>query len=528
MEFEPVDATSVQRLLSNAACKSSELDPVPTWVIQKYAVELSPFISALFNASMRLGVFPASQKLASVTPVLKKASLDSLDLSNYRPISNLTFLSKLLERAVYEQIIGYFDSHHLLPETQSAYRKNRSTETATIKVMSDAYQAADAGLVTLLGLLDLSAVFDTVDHQILLNGSNMTTASQDESSSGFNPTSRAALNSSDQRHYFPDNDSHFRCPSRFRPRSDPVHSLFRRGHQHRRAPWSQGSCFADDLQVYGHVAQDDTSSLVGRMVSCIEHVKTWMTSNRLQLNPSKTELIWLGSSHRLHHCPADKVRISDADIQPAESVRDLGILIDSAMRLTTQVNHLVGVCFFHLRQIRIIRRSLSTNAAHSLVRALIHARVDYCNGLLASCLKYLTEKLQSVLRAAARLVLQLPYRSSVTDLMHRQLHWLDIRSRVRFKIGLLVFKCLHGLAPWYLSDYCVPVPVLSTRSSLRSAWFQERLLIVSRTRTKTISPRGFFHASPAVWNSLPDDLRNPELSIGCFRNKLKTFLFSQI
>ena len=169
VEFEPIDAISVQRLLSKAACKSSELDPVPTWVIQKYAVELSPFISALFNASMRLGVFPASQKLASVTPVLKKASLDPLDLSNYRPISNLTFLSKLLERAVYEQIIGYFDSHHLLPETQSAYRKNRSTETATIKVMSDAYQAADAGLVTLLGLLDLSATFDTVDHQILLN-----------------------------------------------------------------------------------------------------------------------------------------------------------------------------------------------------------------------------------------------------------------------------------------------------------------------------------------------------------------------
>ena len=144
------------------------LDPAPTWVIQKYAVELSPFISALFNASMRLGVFPASQKLASVTPILKKASLDPLDLGNYRPISNLTFLSELLERAAYEQIIEYLDSNHLLPEMQSAYRKNRSTETATIKVMSDAYQAADAGLVTLLGLLDLSAAFDTVDHQILL------------------------------------------------------------------------------------------------------------------------------------------------------------------------------------------------------------------------------------------------------------------------------------------------------------------------------------------------------------------------
>ena len=255
--------------------------------------------------------------------------------------------------------------------------------------------------------------------------------------------------------------------------------------------------FVDDLQVYGHVAQDDTSALVVRMVACIEHVKSWMSSNRLRLSPSKTELIWLGSSRRLQHCPAGKVRISDADIQPAESVRDLGVLIDSAMTLTTHVHHLVGVCFFQLRQIRIIRRSLTTDAAHSLVRALIHARVDYCNGLLVSCPKYLTDKLQSVLRAAARLVLQLPYRSSVADIMHRQLHWLDIQSRVRFKIDLLVYKCLNGLAPQYLSDFCVSVPISSTRLTLRSARLQERFLIVPRMRTKTIGPHGFFHASPA-------------------------------
>ena len=201
------------------------------------------------------------------------------------------------------------------------------------------------------------------------------------------------------------------------------------------------------------------------------------------------------------------------------------------MTLTTHVNHLVGVCFFHLRQIRIIRRSLSTDAAHSLVRATIHVHVDYCNGLQASCRKYLTDKLQRVLRAAMRLVLQLSYRSSVTDLMHRQLHWLDIRSQVRFEIDLLIFKCLHGLAPRHLSlttgHRCLYRP-LAPPCVVRLARFQERLVIVPRTRTKTISPHDFFHASPAIWNSLPDDLRDPELSIGCFKNKLKTFLFSQI
>jgi len=167
--------------------------------------------------------------------------------------------------------------------------------------------------------------------------------------------------------------------------------------------------------------------------------------------------------------------------------------------------------------IRIIRRSLTTDAAHSLVRALIHAHVDYCNRLLISCQKYLTDKLQSI-SYAARLVLQLPCRSSVTKIMHRQLHWLDIQSRVRFKISLLVYKCLHVLAPQYLSDYCVLVPISSTNLTLCSARLQERLLIVPQTRTKTIGSRGFFHASPALWNSLADDLHDPELSTGCFRN----------
>ena len=125
--------TTPHRQRSEQIC---ELDPVPSWVIQKFADELLPFVAALFNASMSSGSFSTTQKTASITPILKKATLDLYDLSNYRPISNLTFLSKLLERAAYEQIVGYLDRFQLLPELQSAYRKYRSTETATIKVKS--------------------------------------------------------------------------------------------------------------------------------------------------------------------------------------------------------------------------------------------------------------------------------------------------------------------------------------------------------------------------------------------------------
>jgi hypothetical protein len=117
---------------------------------------------------MRSGTFPASQKAAIVVPALKKSTLDPLDMANYRPISNLSFVSKLLERCVNDQLSGHLRANDLLPEVQSAYRSNHSTETAVLKVLSDAYAAADNKDVTLLCLLDLSAAFDTVDHGLLL------------------------------------------------------------------------------------------------------------------------------------------------------------------------------------------------------------------------------------------------------------------------------------------------------------------------------------------------------------------------
>ena len=228
--------------------------------------------------------------------------------------------------------------------------------------------------------------------------------------------------------------------------------------------------YADDLQIYDHTAPSGMAGLLQRMAVCIEDVSTWMSSNRLCLNPSKTELIWLGSSRRLHNCATDtEMSIPGSLIRPVDSVRDLGVLIDSGLTLSDHVNKVAALCYFHIRQLRIVRRTLTDEVAHTLVRALILNRIDYCNSILASSPKYLTEKLQSVLRVATRLVLRLPSCSLVSASMRDQLHWLSVESRVKFKLALLAYKSVHGLAPEYLSAYCVPVSRLPGRSHLRSA-----------------------------------------------------------
>jgi len=120
------------------------------------------------NASLREGCLPISQRHAIITHKLKKPSLDASVTSNYRPVSNLTFMSKVVERMVADQMLEYLRSSGLMPELQSAYRQHHSTETALLGVASDFLLVADTGSVTLLGLLDLSAAFDTVDTGILV------------------------------------------------------------------------------------------------------------------------------------------------------------------------------------------------------------------------------------------------------------------------------------------------------------------------------------------------------------------------
>ena len=490
-----------------------------TWLVKQFVKVV------LFNASMSSGTFPASQKVAIVTPALKKSTLDPLDMSNYRPISNLSFISKLLERCVNDQLNGHLDANGLLPEEQSAYRSHHSTETAVLKVMSDAYSAADLKQVTLLCLLDLSAAFDTVDHTILLDRLHHTYGLRGHVLGWF----QSYLSNRSQSVCYNGQMSavmtiRFGVPqgSVLGPNlfvlyaADAIAIARKHGFS--------AHAYADDLQLYDHGNPSDCASLVSRLSACVEEVKEWMASSRLRLNASKTELIWLGAARYVKLCPTDPQLIAGATITPSIKVRDLGVTVDSDLSLKSHVHHVTSVAYFHIRQLRLVRRSLTFNAAHSLVCAMVHSRLDYCNGVLANAPLGLVNSLQSVLRSAARLVLRLPPWASVTERMRDQLHWLPMQQRIKFKLCTMAFKCIHGLAPAYLSRMCSSVAAVPARSGLRSA--ASGHLLLPDTQMSTVGRRGFYYACPAAWNSLPRHLTtNSSLTLPGFKKQLKTFLF---
>ena len=136
-----------------------------------------------------------------------------------------------------------------------------------------------------------------------------------------------------------------------------------------------------------------------------------------------------------------------------------------------------------------------------------------------------TDKLQRVLNAAARVVSGThKFDRGLSRLLHADLHWLDVPERVAFKLGLMVFNCLHNQAPQYLVDLCQPVSSVASRQHLRSA--NRGLLVVPRHRLSSYGRRAFSVAGPATWNWLPDSLRDPAISRDTFKRSLKTFLSS--
>ena len=166
--FELATTTEVRKIIMSSPSKSCDLDPLPTILLKTCLDVLIKPITDIINASLCSGLFPEDFKCAHVNPILKKTTLSKEDLNSYRPISNVSFISKILEKVVANRLTSHININGLTNASQSAYKQFHSTETALLKVHNDINLNIDNGKITALTLLDLSAAFDTIDHDILI------------------------------------------------------------------------------------------------------------------------------------------------------------------------------------------------------------------------------------------------------------------------------------------------------------------------------------------------------------------------
>jgi len=253
---------------------------------------------------------------------------------------------------------------------------------------------------------------------------------------------------------------------------------------------------------------------------CFETVHKWFSLNGLSLNPTKSEAIVIGTGARqrsegiLH-----TIDLGDVQIQPSNSVKSLGVTIDSTLSFDAHVDNVCKASYFHIRALRHVRKRIPESVALTIASSMVGARLDYCNAVLYGTSKSNIQKLQRVQNSLARIVAGTRRSDRITPVLAR-LHWLKIADRVNYKVALLTFKVVTSQKPDYLFDLIrFNIPVRQLRSSDR----QNRLYIGA---SKTVfASRAFCYAAPTVWNKLPCELTDDLSSLNIFRRKLKTHLY---
>ena len=321
--FEPVTADEVRRSLGRVPAKHCILDPVPTWLLKRVDGIIAPVIARMCNASFEQCSLPVKQKMAVTRPLLKKSSLDPNDLNSYRPISNLSFVSKMVERMVDSRLIVYTDRFDLIPVHQSAYRRYHSTETALVRLYNDMVQVIDRGHVGALVLLDISAAFDTVDHRIMSDVLRQRFDVCEDALAWFNSyfddrtqvVSVGSARSQASSLSIGVPQGSVLGPRTYVVYAEDVQEIFelRQVSHH---------LFADDMQGHTSSKPQDALMITSALQECIVAVSSWCASKRLQLNAKKTEVLWFGSVANLRKVAhADRCLTIGPDIIPATRSR---------------------------------------------------------------------------------------------------------------------------------------------------------------------------------------------------------------
>ena len=328
--FHPVTEHEVRNIILSSSDSSCSLDLIPTKLLKSCIDSLTPPITHLINLSLNEGMFPTQYKHAVVTPLLKKQSLPKNDMASYRPISNLNFISKVLERVLYSHLCNHLDSFPSLSPFQSAYRKLYSTETALIRIHNDLTLAMNRQRVSALVLLDLSAAFDTIDHNILLSRLN--------SCFGISNTAHSMLASYlSQRsqsvaidHSFSLNLALLRGVPQGSVLGPLLFTLYTTPLSHLLADSSlQFHFYADDTQIYLSFSSTDSVEALAKLTSTRDQVHSWFCANRLVVNPSKTEHLLIGTPQQRSKITNSSITFKDVSLSPTDSARNLGVVFDS-------------------------------------------------------------------------------------------------------------------------------------------------------------------------------------------------------
>ena len=523
--FKESTEEEVLKIINSMAAKTCGSDPIPSSLLKELAPHIIGHITAIVNESLRKGVVASKWKTSIIKPLLKKVGLDPI-MKNYRPISNLPFMLKLVEKCMLAQFNKHCEDNLLMPDYQSAYRSNYSCETSLVKLVNDILWDFENQNAVALIALDLSAAFDTVDHDVLLDVLSPRFGVSGNAYNRFSSYLRSrnclveieGSRSSERSLDFLVLQGS--CGSLV------LYSVYPSSLQTEILANVRLNAFADYHSLnYAFKANNREQEVetMNSLEQCLLDVNRWMNQNRLKMNTEKTEFIIFGSGQNLPKCSTKNINICGDMVEHSNKIRLLGMWLDTGLTFKHQISMKCCMAMFNLQKIRQIRLVLTMDACQTIVFGLVTSHLDYVNALYMGFPDCDLEKLQHVQNAVAKLVLNKSKYESATQAL-KELYWLSIKFRIFHKILTLGYKSLKGGAPKYLQELLHKQQ--PGRDGLRSSNEPAITLKVQRTKHKRFADRSFSVAGPKLWNNLPYNIRSAD-NLDSFKSKFKTHLFRE-
>ena len=515
MNFKPtpVDCETVILIIKNLkesnACGS---DGISLRFIRDSLFIIAFYVTVIVNTSIVTNSYPDLWKHPYAVPVYKSGDVD--EVANYRPISLLSVLSKILEKIVASQLTEYLELNNLLSESQHGFRPKLSTETALLKISDKIYNNRDNKKISLLLLLDLSKAFDSVNHNILLCKCKKLNIDpcwfQDYLSNRQQSVKIGNTISSTKHVSFGVPQGSILGPILFVIYvNDLIECL--------------PDCFivqyADDTQILIEGEINNLEALIRKAEEVLYRVKLYFLKNGLLLNEKKTQCIFVGSRQYIAQIDSNiSINFNGNIIKPVNSVKNLGVHFDRFMSFDSHVDELYKKVMGTLIYLNRVKDSFEVHTRVIVVQSLALSLINYCFVVWGSTSMINLNKIQKLQNFAARVAVGTVRKYEHISPFLKQLGWLKVKEEYKYNVASLVFKVVRNYLPGWLYTF-------ETVNSVTGVTTRQADNIVVRRAHTDIGSREMSIRGPHFWNSLPSIIRDAA-SLSSFKSNLKKCLLN--
>ena len=406
--FKDVTQDEIENIIKTLPVnKATGPDNLPAKLLRHVASVISSPVTHIINQSLRTGIIPSEWKCARVTPIFKGG--DKACMENYRPISVIPILAKIMEKIVYKQLFQYVTDNNILSDCQSGFRPMYSTQSALLNVCDKWLVAIDNGNIVGVVMIDLKKAFDTVDHKTLLEKLEVYGFSEITLEWFKNYLTGRKQFTSVNGYISDKEDIVCRVPqgSLLGPL---LFSIFVND-----MPNNTHCCdlalYADDTCLF--TSSKDPREITRKLNEDLLSLSNWLKDNKLMVNPKKCEVMFIGTRQRLqrvHNSLNDcRVYIDDMEIRKVEACKYLGVVIDQNLLWHNQVDHVkkkIIKCMYLLKR---LRPYITKDTALLFYKSVLQCHFDYCSPVWANASKSYLTQLQTLQNRSLRIVMNVDY-----------------------------------------------------------------------------------------------------------------------